>query len=403
MSIFRRTLCVLTITAFTAITAAAQSTPLRIDYTTTKGVAQCNYTGITGNQELSELVKQYMSASGWFTLTGGSADYRLTGTANATTCRFTLTGAGSTYTDSVSFSSPRDGARKLVDKVLGRIYADDGIGEMCRSRIAFCVDIAPGKRDIYICDITGADIKQLTDFTSLCVEPTWSPNSSSVAYTKYSRSSTDIFETKVANMATRRLTSFSGLNAGAAFDPAFKRIAFIASFEKTVNLYMKDLASGTQTRITSGPSVEASPTWSPSGNAICYVSNEGGNVPRLFIADLTTKKRGRVENITGEAATPDWSKSNKIAFSSKYNGSYKLAVYDVEKGTTEIITTEPGDWESPSWAPDSRHIVCARTLGGKTELVIVDTMAKAAKTAKIRVLKGDLKMMMPSWSPGAVK
>jgi Tol biopolymer transport system component len=38
-----------------------------------------------------------------------------------------------------------------------------------------------------------------------------------------------------------------------------------------------------------------------------------------------------------------------------------------------ILTQGPGDWESPSWAADGRHLVCSRTLDGQTRLMLVDT------------------------------
>ena len=32
-----------------------------------------------------------------------------------------------------------------------------------------------------------------------------------------------------------------------------------------------------------------------------------------------------------------------------------------------------GDWESPSWCADGRHVVCSRDLGGRKTLYLVDT------------------------------
>ena len=164
--------------------------------------------------------------------------------------------------------------------------------------------------------------------------------------------------------------------------------------------FVKDIGSKSQTRLTKGYAVEASPCWNPAGDIICYVSNEGGRVPKLFTVNLAAKTRTRLNTVGSEAATPDWSVNNKIVYSAKVNGSYKLAVNDMTGAEApRVVSSAEGEWESPSWAPDGRHVVCARTLGGKTALYIVDTISGNARL----LLQTQNRLMMPSWSPKAVR
>ena len=61
---------------------------------------------------------------------------------------------------------------------------------------------------------------------------------------------------------------------------------------------------------------------------------------------------------------------------------------------TRVVTQTAGDWESPSWAPDARHVVCSRTQGRRSTLMVVDTW-----TGKTRELFNTrYNLTMPDWS-----
>ena len=66
--------------------------------------------------------------------------------------------------------------------------------------------------------------------------------------------------------------------------------------------------------------------------------------------------------------TPDCSGDYKVAYATRINGRYTIAVYDPATGENKRVITLPGDWESPGWAADNRHVVCKRAIGGRSEL-----------------------------------
>ncbi|MEA4863205.1 MAG: hypothetical protein AB7F40_07260 [Victivallaceae bacterium] len=368
------------------------------------GDASVRLVGINGNPELNNLVKTFIQVSGWLSLsTSATADYDLRGNANSTSCEYLLSMGGQEFARGrVGFSNPREGAQKLVDDVMSKIFKDEkGVSELCQSRIAFCADLGSNRREIFICDLAGGGVTQITNFNSMCVEPCWAPDSKSIGYTKYSPDKTMILQTRLKPLGTKQLTFLKGMNVGVAFDPRFTKIAFVGSFENRVDLYIQNIGSNAQTRLTTGNGAEASPCWSPSGDSICFVSaKDGSRTPRLSVINLAAKTRNQLSTLGSEAATPDWSKKNKIVYSAKIGGSYKLAISDMTGETPPTqVTKESGEWESPSWAPDSRHVVCARTLGGKTALYVVDVINGKSR----QLLSTEYKLTMPSWSPGAVR
>jgi TolB protein len=269
-----------------------------------------------------------------------------------------------------------------------------GVKGLCSSKIVFCGEISKGKKEIFTCGFDGQDISQATRDNSLSVEADWMPGNSGIVYTKYSKMFTDIVEYNLSSRRSRRLAQFPGLNSGAAVSPDGKIFALILSRDRQVELYIKSLNGKEFRRLTNGAAVEASPCWSPSGDRICFVSDTGGK-PQLYITGAGGGKQIKLPTIGDEAVSPSWSSDNKIAYSAKTGKNYSIAIYDLNgKEPHKVVTNAAGDWESPSWAPDCRHIVCSRTSGGRSELYLIDTW-----TGKTRpLLRTGVNITMPSWS-----
>ena len=278
---------------------------------------------------------------------------------------------------------------------LKRYFKELKVRSFCNSRIAFCAETKRGIRNIYLCDIDGGDVRQLTRFNTLCVEPSWNPTGRSIFYSKYASSGIEVVETTVsASPMSRILSRFRGINAGAAMSPDGRHLAVILSFDHMVDLFIMDINTRKLARLTKGYAVEASPCWSPDGRSIAYVSDESGS-PRIHIVGVDGRNRKRLPTIGSDAVTPDWSTDGKIVFASRVNGNYTLGLY--ENGKVRRITDAPGNWESPAWAADNRQVVCKRTYGGKSGLFVVDT-----RTGRVReLLITPYPLSMPAWSPCA--
>jgi len=147
-------------------------------------------------------------------------------------------------------------------------------------------------------------------------------------------------------------------------------------------------------RLTTSKAVEASPCWSPDGGTICFVSDRSG-APRLYMIPANGGAIRQLPAVGSEAVTPDWSSDNKIVYSAKVGGSYRLAVLDMKGRDTGVVPNLPaGEWESPSWAPDGRHVVASRRIGRKSELYVVDTKTGSAR----KLLNFQFNQSSPDWS-----
>lgn len=185
------------------------------------------------------------------------------------------------------------------------------------------------------------------------------------------------------------------MNTAGAISPNGKQLAVILSKDRRVELYVKDLFGPGLRRVTNSADVEASPCWSPAGDRICFVSDASGR-PKLNVYGVGGNRIQSMSTMGGEAVSPDWSrKGDLIVYSAKMGPNYNLAIADIAANSSSLVEVKGGgDWESPSWAPDSRHVVCARRVSFKSDLYVVDT-----KTGECRqLLSSKNNLSLPRWS-----
>ena len=354
------------------------------------------FKGISGDRGIAAAVSADLLMCGWFNVVKGYADYTISGTAKAGNLHLSVIDKGSrSFSLDIHFDSkdPRKSAHLAVDSILKRIFSDSGMKGICSSKIAFCVETRKGIKEIYVADYDGQNVTAVTNSNTLSVEPDWVPGKKNLVYTKYGRAVTDIVETDLTSKRSRRIAQYPGLNSGGAISPDGKTIALSLSRDGQVELYTKPMDKRGQKRLTNSRSVEASPCWSPDGRMICYVSNKSGR-PKLYLMGADGRGSRAVDTVGIEAVSPDWNDVNKVVYAARVGSTYKIAVADILTGQSIVIVNDGGDWESPSWAPDNRHIIASRTLGGKSSLVIIDSWS-----GKIRIFVSSANnLTLPSWS-----
>lgn len=300
--------------------------------------------------------------------------------------------------------SPKWRAHLIVDELIKRFFTSASFPDprICASQIAFSA-WSSGKKEIYLCDVDGSNLRKKTNFKNITVSPKWSPDNRYLLYTVYGKASTSIFQMDLNTNKHRILTHYRGMNTGASFRPKSNSIIMTLSKDRMVDLYWMDLNNiGKLGRLTKNSNIESSPIFSPAGNQICYVSSTVSsagkvNSPKLQIMNASNLQSRPLFKDSVERVSPDWSKTTgQLVYSKKMGSQYVLAVCDPKNpgGTETIITRISGHWEDASWAPDGRHIVCTRDLGGDKSLYIVDSLYKTVRKLNLNLRK----CSSPSWS-----
>ena len=350
-------------------------------------------TSINGDKELCEPFYRYLATCGWFRLVKGQADYNLefTGADGRIIMQLNF-GANPVLRKSITYTGDsRRAAARAVDELISARFQQ----RLCDSQLVFTGETKRGLKEVFVCDTDGGNLRKVTDYSNSCVEPSWMPDGKSVVYTRYSASGTDLCETMLKPWRTRRLTRFPGMNVGASVHPSGEFLAMIMSIDRQVELYVKALNGRERRRLTNSKAVEASPCWHPDGQTICFVSDRSGR-PALYLVGANGGELRRVPTVGSEAVTPSWAPDGKLAYASKVGGSYQIAIYDPRGVDTGVIKNLPaGDWEAPTWAPDSRHLAASRRVGRKSEIYIVDSKTGVSR----KLLNMSVSQTSPDWSP----
>lgn len=333
--------------------------------------------------------------SGYFARTpAGAATYVLRGNASGTiaaACQVQES-TGAQKFNKVYRGGPNE-ARKLAHLAADEIiFALTGRKGMNSGRIAV-IGNRTGKKELYVCDCDGQNMTQLTRDNVVSLGPYWGPGGRQIAYTSYLKGYPDPYIVDVLSGSRHRVTSSTRLNAAGGISPDGRSIALIMS-PGNPELYVADLSGGNRVQLTRTPKAdEAAPAWSPDGRRIVYMAGQSGSV-QLYVMDRAGGAPTRLTTIGRNNCAPDWGPNGWIAYSGLTGGKFHIWVVHPETREAKQITKDWADYEDPTWAPDGRHILCARSVNYKSELYVVDTLGDPA--FPLTNLPGD--WYSPAWS-----
>ena len=363
--------------------------------------------GLTADgDEASRLFMQTLQGnlnrSGWFTVTrAGQAEVSVLGSVQRRRDQLRVEGRVMGGADrrqymSNSYRHSADDARRLAHRMADDIVqAVTGHKGIASTRIVM-VGVRDNAKELFISDADGGNFRQLTRDGNISVRPRWGPDGDQLTYTAYLRRFPDVFLVELSTGNRRAVANYSGLNAGGVISPDGQDLAVILSKDGNPELYVKNLRSGRLTRLTHTPRAnEGSPSWSPDGREIVYVSDQAGR-PQLYIISREGGSPRRITSRGTANVAPDWGPNGLIAFSSRVEGQYRIAIMDPQTERVRYLDVpDRADYEDPSWAPNGRHIVCGRREQFRSSIYVLDTMGDPP----LRLTREGGDYYSPAWSP----
>jgi TolB protein len=347
-------------------------------------------------QSFFHTLEKDLRLSGWFEIVHGGGEIRVNGTSSSSGSDVKASGQVLRLNDqtvllSKNYRGPsRVAAHRMADDIVQAVTGHKGIASM---RIVL-IGNHTGKKELYLCDADGGGLRQLTGEGRIVVGPSWGPDQNTIVYTSYMRGFPDICRIDLNRNRRDVLANYSGLNTGSDLSPNGKEMALILSKDGNPELYIKNLRSGSLTRLTATRATEASPSWSPDGRNLVYVSDSSGT-PQLYIIPREGGAPRRISSRGTENVAPDWGANGMIACSSRSGGRYVVAIIQPSTGQTVYLPADGADYEDPSWAPDGRHIVAARSVNYQSSLYLLDTVSDRP----VALLQGGGSWYSPDCSP----
>lgn len=303
-------------------------------------------------------------------------------------------------------------------------------------------------QDICVMNTDGSDLRKLSNYDATDSHPRWSPDGASLLFVSTRENGAQAWLVSPDSGRPQRLTDFSMGVGDPEWSPDGKHIIFSADVfldcgaDNNCNKYNDSTMSngpvqahladrllyrhwtfwkdGKQTHtfrfdpdtksikdLTPGqydaPSWELGGigfTYSPDGMEVCYVSCHDTNEAETTNKDLwiIPSSGGSARNITADNkaydGNPRYSPDGKyIAYKTQTVPTYesdllRLALYDREKGTHTILTTQFDNWVNDlCWSPDSKFVYFTAQVAGHTPLYKVDIeTAKITKVIDVKTI-----------------
>jgi Tol biopolymer transport system component len=211
--------------------------------------------------------------------------------------------------------------------------------------------------NIYTANLSGGDVRQVTDTPEAEVTPSFSPSGNKILYAtdKTADNPAQIYTVRVDGSDRTRLTQGQRSSGEPEYSPNGNNIVFtrLGRGLDPASLFVMDAGGGNVQELTPGFAAQ-SPSWSGDGNQIAF---EGIDSGAIWVIRPNNINEG-LERITGKnrfgdrdpAAAPS---GNKIVFSGERNDRRGLFV--IGGGSTQALTTVPADrggaGVEPYWAP----------------------------------------------------
>ncbi len=291
----------------------------------------------------------------------------------------------------VDLKDPGAAVHHFCDVVVNQLTGEAGIA---RTRILF----SRGNRDrreIYLVDYDGENLKQITRNGSINLAPRWSPDDDRACYTSYFQGQQRLLILDGKTGRSERVSDYPGLNVGASWDPLGKGLVVTLSRDGNAEIYRIDGKGGVVQRLTHSPSIECSPDFDPTGQQVVFTSDRTG-VPQIYVMDREGANRRRLSYEGNYNDSADWSpRGDRIAYVRRIDGRFQVFTIEPDGSNLQQITfSQDGNNEDPSWAPDGRHLVVSSDRSGQTNLWVLDVEGGTAR----RLSSGAEDDTCPDWS-----
>ncbi|HEY7700115.1 MAG TPA: hypothetical protein VIE88_16945 [Vicinamibacteria bacterium] len=296
------------------------------------------------------------------------------------------------------YRAPVDEVRKLAHRIADDVLAKAGILGIAQTQIAYSSRRgSEPRKTIGRMDYDGARQRQVgAGFLELA--PRWSPRGDSILYVSYPRRGAfPMLALAEGGPTPRALFESEKMVFPGAWSPDGSRIAFSSSKDGNPEIYVMDRDGSRVERLTDHPGIDVSPTWSPTGREIAFTSDRSGS-PQIYTMDAEGLNVTRISLRGSYNAAPAWSPStefSEIAYASRVAGGvFDIVIHDLLTKDIRRITDGEGLNESPSWAPNGRHLVFTSTRTGDSQIFTVNRDG-----SKVRQLTFEGSYSTPNWGP----
>lgn len=258
----------------------------------------------------------------------------------------------------------------------------------------------------YLVDIVSGKATEITEIPAM--ERAWwpdvSPDGERITFTTDTTGSPQVYVANLDGSGMRQLTQGLRESSEPSWSPDGERIAYVGMrADGRRNVYVVTVATGRSRRITDEHGNVWSPDWSPDGRSILYNITVPGETPDpvdgVFLLNVSSQQLRAVDVETGSsrkvfggrhamAYDGTWTRDGIVFLRGRDVSTQGPSVVDLvllRDGETrpERLVTIPLESDEMAWganaSPDGRTIAFARHLDGLDRIVLVDVSTGRAR------------------------
>ena len=227
------------------------------------------------------------------------------------------------------------------------------------TKIAFSGKVGRFK-EIFVMDLDGHDLRQLTKESSLAQSVSWNRAGSELVFANFRNRQPDMFKISLSGGSPKRITNSQAMELSPKFaSDSESFLASISTGQKSDIVMINEDGKTTRNLTSNYAYIDVSPEWSPDYSRIAFVSNRGGG-PQIYVMNADGSNPQRISYVSSNYCTsPAWSpKGDKIAFVCRSENRHNIFISSAD-GNSPVQLTAAGSNEDPSWSPDGRYLVFA--------------------------------------------
>ncbi len=212
------------------------------------------------------------------------------------------------------------------------------------------IDKFPG---IFFLNVLDGTIDKLNVMGDFLTTPTFSPDGKRIAFSGRLKGSDnpDIYICDLDGKNLVNITQNSGIDISPTFSPSGNQICFVSDRGGSPSLFITDIYGAAPEKIIDEGGYMSSPDWSPDGRFIAFSWRpRGENHFDIYIVEVATKRVFQLTKGQGDNENPSWSPDGRlIVFESNRDGSFDIFRMFAD-GTNVVKLTSFGGCHNPSWS-----------------------------------------------------
>lgn len=284
----------------------------------------------------------------------------------------------------------RMAGHQIADEVYEALTGEKGIFS---TRIAY-VSKQGNRHVLQVADWDAENPQLALSSAEPIISPRWAPDGMRLAYVSFESKKAVVYVHNLANGERTTVADFRGSNSAPSWSPDGQQLAVALSIDGGSQIFLVSSKGGPPRRLTTSASIDTEPVFSPDGRAVFFTSDRAGS-PQIYQVAV---QGGEVRRVTFNSPystsariSPD---GRLLAYITRREGRYLVAVRELASGS-EIVVSDGGREEAPSFSPNGKWVMYASRFGGRDALVASSVDGRVRQ--QLALLSGD--MREPAWGP----